>query len=151
MTAAFRLLDGPYQDHLKFNGREPRTLSELAQARADYEHRRRLGEIKALGKKFEALDALLPALAQQGIRLHNRDFGSEYSSKALVIRSGIFMNDTALLKALVAVGFRETSRETWGGIYEKVTLKHGRSLLVCLDVKKAEAVSPAPVCAEAEA
>jgi hypothetical protein len=46
----------PWQTHLRINGRAPRTLIELCIAQADYEHLRRLAELKEIAKKLEQLN-----------------------------------------------------------------------------------------------
>ncbi|MES1977326.1 MAG: hypothetical protein V4451_04775 [Pseudomonadota bacterium] len=143
-TFPFRLCD-VHQSHLKFNGREPRTLTELAYARAEYTHRCRLAEIKLLSKKLELLDALLPDLAKQGVSLNWREMVGGERCKVIRIQSAMFMeHNSALLKALQAVGFRELDRKPWGA-YETVKFKHGRALIVELDVKRPEPEKAAPV------
>lgn len=130
----FQLIE-KYQEHIKFLGRAPRTLAELAVATAEYEHRQRLAEIKALTKKLALLDALLPALAARGVRLNYHHFTGRDRGKVLRIGS-VFSDDAQLLRVLIELGFRECERKPWGN-YETVTLKHGRALLVQIDIKKA--------------
>jgi hypothetical protein len=133
----FRLLDNFQADYIKFNGREPRTLEELAIARADYEHRRRLAEIKAMGKKLALLDAFLPALAERGVTLNRRDIASYDGGKTLRFYGSVFEDDSKLFAALIALGFKELERKDIYSREQKVTLKHGRALVISLDVKKA--------------
>lgn len=138
--AGLRLVND-WQAHLKFNGREPRTLEELARAKADYEHRRRLAEIKAMRTKLSQLDQFLPALAAAGIRLAQRDFCAYDHGKTLRIPSELLSSkDDKLYAALVDLGFREIERKNWGAA-DQVKLKHGRSLVLAIDVSKA---NPAP-------
>lgn len=137
-----------WQDHLRFQGRAPRTLEELAIAHADYLHRIRLAEIKALRSKLAQLDAFVPALAERGIRLGRREICTYDGGKSLRIPRPLCEMDDKLHAALLELGFREVSRKDWGRDDEQVTLKHGRSLLVQVDVRKA-AVAPAPAAAPA--
>lgn len=143
--APFSLLD-EWDGHLKFNGRAPRTLEEVAVARADYQHRNRLAEIKTMSAKLALLAPFLPALAAQGIHLGKRDFGM-YDRKDLRIQPAFCARDDKLFAALIALGFREIERRDWCGREDLVTLKHGRNLIVKIDVSK-PAAAPA---AEAEA
>lgn len=139
-----RLLDDFQAGYIKFAGREPCTLEEVAIAKADYEHRRRLAEIKAMSKKLALLDEFLQALAERGIRLGSRDIGSWDSGKTL--RFTCFsISDDKLYEALIALGFKEIQRKDWGsGLREQsVTLKHGRALVVSMDVTKAAAPTAA--------
>jgi hypothetical protein len=145
MTAArFRLVDEFQAGYIKFAGREPRTLEELAIAKADYEHRRRLAQIKAMSKKLALLDAFLPALAERGISLRHRDINTHDKAKTLRIQSPIFGRDNKFVDALIALGFKEIERKDSFRDEQTVTLQHGRWLRVSLDVKKAAA----PVAAE---
>lgn len=135
----------PWQTHLKFNGREPRTLYEASVAQAEYSHRHRLAELKAIAKKLEQLDALLPALAEQGIsKLAMRDFKSFDSGKTIWV-SSYGAPDDKLHQALLAVGFKVTERkESYvGSRTDRVLLKHGRSLVLALEVSKQPAPQPA--------
>lgn len=141
MSAPFRLISD-WQTHLKVNGREPRTLEELAIAKADSEHRRRLAEIKVLRAKLALLDQFLPALAERGITLAHRDLGTYDSGKTLRIQTAICSRDNKLYSALIDLGFREIERKDWGSKDEQVTLKHGRSLVLVIDVAKAETATP---------
>ena len=101
----FQLIE-KYQEHIKFLGRAPRTLAELAIATAEYEHRQRLAEIKALTIRLALLDALLPALAARGIRLNYRKITGQDNCKVLRIGS-LFCDDAQLLRVLIELGFRE--------------------------------------------
>ncbi len=132
----FRLVDDFQAGCIKFAGREPRTLEELAIARADYEHRRRLAEIKAMSKKLALLDAFLPALAERGIKLNRRDI-TTYDGKTLRMPEPMFERDNKLSAALIDLGFREIERKDIFRDEQTVTLKHGRALLISLTVKKA--------------
>jgi len=144
-----RLVD-QWQTHLKFNGREPRTLEELAIAKADYEHRRSRAEIKTLQTKLRLLDEHLPALAARGINLAYRDFATYDSGKTLrILPSLTSRGDDKLLAALLALGFREVGRKDWGVGQELVTLKHGRALVVAIDVSKPAASDAAAPAARA--
>lgn len=139
-----RLVDEWTASHHKFNGREPRTLAELAIARADHEHRRRIAEVKAMAPKLAQLDAFLPALAERGVKLWQHDITTWDKGKTLRIHhSFLTKGESKLLAALIDLGFREIERKAYsaGGRDEKVTLKHGRSLSVAFDVPKA--VAPA--------
>lgn len=143
---AFRLVDDFQAGYLKFNGREPRTLEELAIARADYEHSRRRAEIKAAAKKMALLDPFLPALAERGIKLSWRTIGTTDHGKTLRIHTETFsLQDDKLLAALLELGFREVERKSYSEktSHEYVTLKHGRALLVQIDATKK--VGPLPV------
>ena len=146
--AATQPLVEPWQTHLKFNGRAPRTLHELGVARVDYEHRHQLANLKAISKKLEQLEALLPALADQGIKIHQREFRTYNGGKTIWL-SDFFGTDDKLHQALLGLGFRETKRtETHvgsrtdrvdlkhGSRTDRVDLKHGRSLVVVLEVSK---------------
>jgi hypothetical protein len=143
-TTRFRLVDEFQAGYIKFNGREPRTLEELAIAKADYEHRRRLAEIKAMSKKLALLDAFLPALAESGVKLGYREINTWDGGKTLRFttfdsREG----DKKLFDALIALGFKEIERKDSFRDEQTVTLKHGRWLVVSLDVKKAAATETA--------
>lgn len=140
-TRPFRLI-GQFEDHLKFNGRAPRTLEEKLTAKADWEHRRRLAEIKAMSKKLAALFELVPALAAAGHNLADRDISTYDGGKTLRIPARVLTRDDDLYKAMLALGFREIDRKDWGGRDDKVTLKYGRSLVVWIDVSRAPAASP---------
>jgi len=143
MNAPVRLVSD-WQTHLKFCGREPKTLEELAIATADYENRRRLAEIKVLRAKLGLLDQFLPALAARGINLAHRNLCTYDHGKTLRIQPAVCSGDDKLFAALVELGFREIERKAWGSREEQVKLKHGRSLVVALDVTKAETPTPAP-------
>jgi len=133
--AAFQLLD-QWDGHLKFNGRAPRTLEQVAIAHAEYVHRCRLAEIKAIAAKLALLEPFLPTLHARGIKLARRDFTTMDHGKTLRIQPPICERDDKLCAALLELGFRETARRDWGRD-EHVTLKHGRSLVVAVDVTKA--------------
>lgn len=140
----FRLVDDFTARYLKFNGREPRTLSELAIARADLEHRRRLAEIKALEAKLALLDAHLPALAERGVSLANRELNTHDGGKTIRVFPPFSSSsdDSKLLASLLSLGFREIERRHRYGDNWSVKVKHGRWLVVDLDIK-----TPAPVAA----
>lgn len=135
----FRLLDDFQARYLKFNGREPSTLEELACARADYEHRRRLAEIKIMAKKLALLDAFLPELAARGVSLAYRDIVTHDHGKTLRVGTVFVETSNRLLDALIALGFKEIARKDSFRDEQTVTIKHGRALLISLDVKKAAA------------
>jgi len=135
---SFRLVDDFQAGYLKFNGREPRTLEELLIARANYQHRSRLAEIKAMGKKLALLDEFLPALVERGIRLSWRDIDGRDGGKTVRIHGPSLGADNALFDALVALGFKEIERKDSFRDEQTVTLKHGRALLIAVDVKKTE-------------
>jgi hypothetical protein len=144
-TARFRLIDDFQAQYIKFAGREPRTLEELAIALADNEHRRRLAEIKAMGKKLALLDEFLPALAERGIKVWARDIHSSDGGKTLRIYPSMFVgNDDKLHAALIDLGFNEVERKS-NHRDDTVTLRHGRWLVVAIDVTKAAT----PAAAEA--
>lgn len=140
-----------WQTHIKFNGRAPRTLEELAIARADYEHGRRLAEVKKLAPKLALLAPFLPALAEAGADIARREFSLYKDGNGLAIRvmSEVMSGDNKLFDALLALGFREVDRYRWAGDRgdAMVTLKHGRALLVKIDVRSAVA---SPVAAESQ-
>ena len=134
----------PWQTHLKFNGREPRTLLELGIAQADLEHRRRPAELKSIAKKLEQLEAVLPALAEQGIKIHQRDFRT-YDNGKTILLSAYFGVDDKLHQALLGLGFREIERKEthFGTRTDNVKLKQGRSLVVAMEVSKLPMPQPA--------
>lgn len=150
MNAPVRLISD-WQTHLKFCGREPKTLEELAIAKADYEHRRRLAEIKALRVRLALLDQFLPALTERGINLAHRDLCTYDGGKTLRVQTAICSRDDKLFAALIDLGFREIERTNWGSREEQVKLKHGRSLVLAIDVTKAEIPTPAPAAKAIEA
>jgi hypothetical protein len=137
-------LTDQWQTHLKFAGRAPTTLEELAIAKADYEHRRRLAEIKAIRTKLALLEEFLPALAQRGIQLQHRDISTWDHGKTLRIQAPVLERDGKLLQVLLELGFREIERKSYGSRDEQVTLKHGRSLLVAIDVMKVQQEAAVP-------
>jgi hypothetical protein len=141
---AFRLIDDYQAKYMKFAGREPSTLQELAVARANFEHGRRTAEIRAMAKKLELLDAFLPALLERGISFAHRDISSTDGGKSLRIHPGFpTMQDDKLHEALLALGFREVERNDYGrASFRTVTLKHGRALLVTIDITKVDAPAP---------
>lgn len=144
MSAASLRLVAPWQTHLKFNGRAPRTLLELGIAQADWEHRRRLAELKSIAKKLEQLETLLSALAEQGIKIHSRDFRT-YDNGKTILLSDCFGVDDKLHQALLGLGFREIERKEThvGSRTDRVHLKHGRSLVLTMEVSKLPAPQPA--------
>lgn len=137
--AAVRLVDDFSAKYVKFNGREPRTLEELAIALADNEHRRRLAEVKAMAKNLARLDDFLPALAERGIKIWPRDIHSSDGGKTLRIYPGMFTGgvDDKLCAALLELGFREVERRS-NSRNDTVKLQHGRWLVVEIDVTKPE-------------
>jgi hypothetical protein len=135
----FKLVDHWQAGYLKFAGREPRTLQELALARADYEHQRRRAEVKAMAKKLELLDPFLPALFERGLKFSYRNIGTQDKGKTLRIECEAFsLRDDKLYAALIELGFHEVDRSSYSprSDYEQVTLKHGRALLLKIDVTK---------------
>lgn len=143
-TAPFRLLDDFQAGYIKFAGREPRTLAELQIARADYEHRRRLAEVKAISAKLAQLDPFLPALAERGVKLCFRNITSSDGGKTVRIYGPAMGADNALFDALIALGFKEVERRDSFRDEQTVTLKHGRALLISIDVKKVVAPTATP-------
>jgi hypothetical protein len=133
---AFRLLDDFQRGYVKFDGREPRTLAELAIARADYEHRRRVAEIKAMAKKLALLDELLPALAERGIRLNHREITSHDRGATLRIHEPIFERDDKMHAALLELGFKEVGRTDFLQREDHIKLQRGRWLVVEIAVSK---------------
>lgn len=137
--AAVRLVDDYSAPHLKFAGREPRTLAELATAREDLSHAIRLKEIKAMAPKLALLDEHLPALVERGIRLQFHNIYPWDGGKALSIHPPHGLGDCDKLHAaLLAIGFREIERKDYFGRTDHVLMKHGRSLVVRLEVSKPE-------------
>lgn len=135
-SAATPLLDR-WSQHLKFAGRAPRTLEELAVARAQFDHGRRLAEIKVMGKKLALLSDFVPALANAGIRLADRDINTWDGGKSLRIQPPLLTRDNKLHSALLELGFQEIERRTAAGDVD-VTLKHGRSLVVSITIRAKE-------------
>ncbi|MDY0748527.1 hypothetical protein SNE35_28765 [Paucibacter sp. R3-3] len=126
-----------WQSHLKFAGREPRTLAELAVARADHEHRSRLAEIRKLGTKLTQLDAFIAPLAAKGIKLNQRHITTYDDGKTIRVQTAMGQrNDDALHQALLELGFREIERSHMYSTTDMLTLKHGRSLFVKIDVSQ---------------
>lgn len=133
----FRLVDDFTAKYIKFQGREPRTLEELAIARAETDHRRRLAEIKVMRAKLALLQEFLPALAERGIKLAQREFLTWDHGKTIIVRSPIFGSDEKLVDALLELGFREVERkELLAGREDRVTLQHGRWLRMAIGVTK---------------
>lgn len=133
-SAATLWVENPYWYHLKVNGRAPRNLEELAQSRADYQHRTRLAEIKAMAPKMALLSPFLELLAARGVALAEREI-TRWSCSELRIQPQFCARDDRLHAALLELGFREVARREF--ICEDlVTLKHGRNLLVRIDVSK---------------
>lgn len=136
--ARFRLVDDFTAAYIKFQGREPRTLEELAIALADNEHRRRLAEVKAMRSRLAQLDELLPALAERGLKIWPRDIHSSDGGKTLRMYPGFAVsNDDKLHAALLELGFKEVERRATTR-NDTVKLQHGRWLVVEIDVSKAE-------------
>lgn len=119
-----------YEAHVKFQGREPRTLEELAIARADNEHAQRLAEIRRMSAKLALLQEFLPVLAQRGIKLARRKLSLWDSGKTLRIESTISGTDNALHAALLELGFKEIERSHLYRDEYTVKLQHGRWLAV---------------------
>lgn len=142
---------GRYEDHLKFQGRAPRNLTEKAIARADSDHRARVAEVKKMASKLAQLDAFVPQIAAAGVNLADRTITTHDGGKTLRIQPTVFQADDKLCAALLAAGFREVERKEWGPREDLVTLKHGRSLLVRIDVAKAAAPAVQAVSSEAKA
>ncbi|WP_157039442.1 hypothetical protein [Aquincola tertiaricarbonis] len=141
-ATATPLVDARWQSHLKFKGREPRTLEEVTIARADYEHRARLGTIKKLSAKLALLHTFLDPLRAAGVDLAKREFDTLDSGKSLRIRSVLFSAEDQLHVELLKLGFRELERKDWGSS-DLVRLKYGRSLVVEINVTKAQPVAAA--------
>lgn len=148
------LLDRWQRDHLKFQGREPRTLAEVAVAQADAEHRHRLAEIKTMSAKLALLDAFVEPLAADGTRIGARigdrkffpaDNGRTLRLYAEFYRAGSSY-DARLHAALLGLGFREAERRRSypNAPYDVVKLKHGRALAIELEVPRAEPDGPPP-------
>lgn len=133
-----------YEAFLRFAGREPRTLAELAVARETVRHERRLAEIKAMAKKLQLLEAFLPALAERGIKLSTRTFNSWDQGKTVRIESRASTSaDNQLHEALIALGFKETERKHLYRDEHTVTLQHGRWLVVSFVITVPMAEKPA--------
>ncbi|WAC72100.1 hypothetical protein OU995_21400 [Roseateles sp. SL47] len=127
---------GDFQDHLTFNGRPPRTLAELQFAKAEYEHRQRAAEIRALSKKLALLDPFVEPILKAGIRLSYRDLSSADHGKVIRVQPVYTVpgRDRKLYEILIALGFKEVERKDWGLNNLLVTLKHGRALLVRIEI-----------------
>lgn len=148
--AATRLVTDFTAPYLKFHGREPRTLEELAIVRADLQHRNRLAEIRAMAKKLPLLQEHLAALQERGIRLADRTFYPWDNGKVLSIQNPALSPDDALHTALLDRGFKEIERKTYFGRTDYVTLKHGRALVVRLEVSRAAAAPTDSTAAAAQ-
>lgn len=129
-----------WQTHLKIGGRAPRTLAELAWAQADYEHRHRLSQIRAIAPKLAKLDALLPAIQAEGVALHTREITTLDGGKTLTVRRPILEYDDKLHAALLRLGFVEVERREFAGEID-VTLRHGRSLRVKVTIRRPQVAS----------
>jgi hypothetical protein len=135
--ARFRLVDDFQAGYIKYQGREPRTLEELAIALADNEHRRRLAEVKAMSKRLALLNEFLPALAARGVKVWAGDIHSSDGGKTLRIYPSMFVgNSDKLHAALIELGFQEVERKP-NHRDDTITLRHGRWLVVAIDVTKA--------------
>ena len=129
-----------WQSHLRIGGRAPRTLAEIARAQADYEHRRRVAEIRAMAPRLAKLDELMPAIQAKGVELHTREITSYDRGKTLCVRRPIMSYDDKLHAALLELGFVEVERREWSGEID-VTLRHGRSLRVKVSIKRPQVAS----------
>lgn len=138
-TTAFHLVDDPfwislYRDHF---GRVPKTLADKNAMDEERRHRQRMNEIKAMTPKLALLDALLPALAEHGIKLNHREITPRREdSLGVVLRmypTAFNLADDKLHAALLAIGFREVARNHVLGT-DTVTLKHGRALHLQIEV-----------------
>lgn len=129
---------GPYQDHLKFNGRAPRTLAELQYAKAEYTNRCRVTEITGMRKQLAMLDLFLEPILKAGVRLSYREISAIDQGKGLRIYAPISSceRDSKLLEVLLSLGFREIERRAYGLMGDLVRLKHGRWLLVEIEIGK---------------
>lgn len=149
--ALFSLIDSPWQSHLKFDGRAPRTLEELAIAKADNDHRCRLAEIKRIRGKLALLDPFLPKLAELGMTFGYRDFTTwtmDGKTLRLFPSMGDKWQDGKLHAALLELGFKEVQRKEWARGVDQVHMKHGRLVLV-LDVAAADATPAVSTASEA--
>lgn len=135
--AAARLIGDFEATYLKFNGREPRTLEEVQVARAEREHRARVAEIKAMGKRLAELQQFVPQLHARGIRIGDRRFSTLDRGQTLRIESQMFGKDDKLLAALLDLGFSEVERKALFRDEESVTVKHGRWLRLQVTVTRA--------------
>lgn len=135
-TDSFSLVDPYWGSHLKIAGRAPRTLEELAIARNDYEHRGRAAEIRAMRPKLELLNVFAKPLWDKGIKLGDYRITTWGRGKELRLSGSLFSPETKLHAALIELGFREIERKDYGGRTDLVTLKHGRSLMVMIEVAK---------------
>lgn len=146
MTAPFRLVDDFTAAYIKFAGREPRTLEELAIALADNEHRRRLAEVKAMRARLAMLDQFLPALAERGIKVWPSSIHGHDTGKTLRLYPGMTeRNSDKLHAALLELGFREVNRESriTAMSTDTVTMQHGRWLVLAIDVSRPAAPAAA--------
>lgn len=137
------LLERWQRDHLQFQGREPRTLAEVAVAEADAQHRRRLAEIKTVSAKLALLDAFVEPLALDGVRIGCRHFLATDGGKTLRLHATLGAGtryDARLHAALLGLGFREVERHRFypNAPSDVVKLRHGRALTIELEVPRAE-------------
>lgn len=142
-SAPFRLVDDFQAGYLKFQRREPRTLEELLLAREHYRHECRLRQIKTMAQKLALLEPFLPALAERGLKFSYRDIDPWDDPKTpgtilRILPASFTLHDDRLYSALIELGFREIARTSYSAKsdHEQVTLKHGRALLVRIDVTK---------------
>jgi len=133
-------------DYIKFQGRRPRNLEELAIAEADSKYRGRLAEIKAMAKQMQLLDEFRrPLMAKHGIALGEMQIDKWGLDRGVGLRvwsMALAAKDDKLRTALIALGFREIERKDWRS-HDLVLMKHGRWLVVAIDAPK-----PAPKAAE---
>lgn len=129
-----------WQSHLRIGGRAPRTLAEIARAQADYEHSRRLAEIRAMAPRLAKLQELMPAIQAKGGELHTREIVSYDRGKTLCVRRPIMSYDDKLHAALLELGFVEIERREFAGEID-VTLRHGRSLRVKVTISRPQVAS----------
>lgn len=152
----YRLI-GNFQDHLRFQGRKPRTLAEKLQAQADWDHGYRTAQLKRLADKFALLEPFLPHLAELGTPVHNRTFDLWHTKggPTLGIQPSVFsgsQGDEKLNDALLHLGFKEVERTSYTACsLDTVVLKHGRSLRVRIHVSTKPAVASTPSIAGAAA
>lgn len=127
-----------WSKNLRFAGRAPRTLEEFNVARAEYDHGRRLAEIKAMRAKLALLGYVVPALANAGVRLADRDITTWDGGKSLRIQPPMLTRDNKLHAALLELGFKEVERGRSVCQDVDVTLKHGRSLVLRITIRATE-------------
>lgn len=139
-AAPFALIDSKWQSHLKFAGRAPRTLTELAVARCDAAHRARMIAIKAMAAKLALLDQFAEPLFRLGVSIADRDVHTTDGGKVLRLYPLHFkLTDDDLHLALSTLGFREVLRRSGAGCCDLVNMKHGRALVLAIDVSKLNA------------